>query len=192
MTSSEDPGFSRPLVPTPSSLTHAQHQAIQEHLAGTTAFGGLRLHDGGLVANYATTPIDPASRVAIDQAREIYSLTVTCLQVHRDTTANGHPRAHRTLNEDEDSDPSLHFGPTGLWRGPRDPRRRGNGSCLRARHPKPSRPPGPFRTRHHHRGVSASSRLSQVPPPTTSLPLENAATCRGVGRVGVVTLSGPG
>ena len=70
----------RPTVPTPSSLTHTQYQAIEEHLAGTTACGGLRLHDGDLVANYATIPTDPAPLEAIDRAREIYPLTVTCRQ----------------------------------------------------------------------------------------------------------------
>lgn len=62
---------------TPCPLTHAQYDAVQEHLAGTTGFGGLRLHDGDLVANYAATPTDPASRTAIDQAQKIYPFTVT-------------------------------------------------------------------------------------------------------------------
>lgn len=95
VTSSEDSGSARPPVPTPSSLTHAQYCAIQEHLSGTTAFGGLRLHDGGLIANYATTPTDPASREAIDQAREIYPLAVTCLQY----TETQLQRAIRRLTE---------------------------------------------------------------------------------------------
>lgn len=62
---------------TTSTLTHAQYVTIQEHLAGTTGFGGLRLDDADLVANYATTPTDPVSRTAIDQARDLYPFTVT-------------------------------------------------------------------------------------------------------------------
>ena len=60
---------------TTSPFTDAQYEAIPEHLVGTTGFGGLRLHDGDLVANYATTPMDPASRTAIDQAQELYPFT---------------------------------------------------------------------------------------------------------------------
>ena len=61
----------------PSPLTHAQYEAIQERLVGTNGFGGLRLRDGDLIANYATTPTDPASLMAIDLAQAIYPFTVT-------------------------------------------------------------------------------------------------------------------